>query len=66
MRELEAQLTAFSLALAVCDALQPNVTWCELDLDNLVGTKSAFALPKLDVAGSTPLSRSIEPISYKK
>jgi len=31
-------LTAFSLALAICDALQPNVIWRELRFDKLVGT----------------------------
>ncbi len=38
--ELQAEavhLTAFSLALAVCDALQPNVIWGELRFDKLVG-----------------------------
>ena len=31
-------LTAFSLALAVCDALKPNVIWNELQFDPLRGT----------------------------
>lgn len=31
-------LTAFSLALAVCDALQPNVIWTELRFDRLRGS----------------------------
>lgn len=31
------QLAAFSLALAVCDALQPEVIWSELRFDRLVG-----------------------------
>lgn len=31
-------LTAFSLALAVCDSLQPNVIWRELRFDRLRGT----------------------------
>jgi hypothetical protein len=30
-------LTAFSLALAVCDALQPNVIWRDLQFEKLVG-----------------------------
>src|ERR1035437_1660624 len=30
-------LTAFSLALAVCDALQPNVIWKDLRFDKLAG-----------------------------
>jgi hypothetical protein len=37
LQEDAVQLTAFSLALAVCDALQPNVIWRELRLDKLVG-----------------------------
>lgn len=39
--ELQAEaihLTAFSLALAMCDALQPNVIWHELRFDKLLGT----------------------------
>ncbi len=32
-----AHLTAFSLALAVCDALQPNVIWKDLRFDKLAG-----------------------------
>ena len=32
-------LTAFSLALAVCDSLQPNVIWSELRFDRLRGSK---------------------------
>jgi hypothetical protein len=31
-------LTAFSLALAICDALQPNVIWNELHFDKLSGS----------------------------
>ncbi len=31
-------LTAFSLALAVCDSLQPNVIWSELRFDRLRGS----------------------------
>ena len=31
-------LTAFSLALALCDSLQPNVIWNELRFDRLSGT----------------------------
>jgi hypothetical protein len=33
-----AHLTAFSLALAVCDALQPNVIWKDLRFDKLADT----------------------------
>jgi hypothetical protein len=39
--ELQAeavQLTAFGLALAICDALQPNVIWRELRFDKLIGS----------------------------
>ncbi len=32
-----AQVTAFNLALAVCDALQPNVIWHHLKFDKLIG-----------------------------
>lgn len=38
LQEEAAQLTAFSLALAICDALQPNVIWKELRFDKLVGS----------------------------
>lgn len=38
VQEEAVHLTAFSLALAVCDALQPNVIWKELRFDKLVGT----------------------------
>ncbi len=38
LQEEAVHLTAFSLALAVCDALQPNVIWKELRFDKLVGT----------------------------
>ena len=37
VQEEALHLTAFSLALAVCDALQPSVIWRELRLDKLVG-----------------------------
>jgi hypothetical protein len=38
LQEEAVHLTAFSLALAICDALQPNVIWKELQLDKLVGS----------------------------
>ncbi len=38
LQEEAVHLTAFSLALAICDALQPNVIWRELRFDKLVGT----------------------------
>jgi type I restriction-modification system DNA methylase subunit len=38
LQEEAIHLTAFSLALAVCDALLPNVIWRELRFDKLVGT----------------------------
>ena len=38
LQEEAVHLTAFSLALAVCDALQPNVIWGELRFDKLVGS----------------------------
>ena len=38
LQEDAIHLTAFSLALAVCDALHPNVIWRELRFDKLVGT----------------------------
>jgi N-6 DNA Methylase len=38
LQEEAVHLTAFSLALAVCDALQPYVIWKELRFDKLVGT----------------------------
>jgi hypothetical protein len=38
LQEEAVHLTAFSLALAICDALQPNVIWRELRLDKLVGS----------------------------
>lgn len=38
LQEEAVHLTAFSLALAVCDALQPNVIWRELRLDKLEGS----------------------------
>jgi hypothetical protein len=37
LQEEAVHLTAFSLALAICDALQPNVIWRELRFDKLVG-----------------------------
>ena len=38
LQEEAVHLTAFSLALAICDALLPNVIWCELRFDKLAGT----------------------------
>lgn len=38
LQEEAVQLTSFSLALAICDALQPNVIWRDLRLDKLVGS----------------------------
>ena len=38
LQEDAVHLTAFSLALAICDALQPNVIWKELRFDKLVGS----------------------------
>lgn len=38
LQEEAVHLTAFSLGLAVCDALQPNVIWKELRFDKLVGS----------------------------
>jgi hypothetical protein len=38
LQEEAVHLTAFSLALGICDALQPNVIWSELRLDKLVGS----------------------------
>jgi hypothetical protein len=38
LQEEAAHLTAFSLALAVCDALQPNVIWKDLRFDKLLGS----------------------------
>jgi type I restriction-modification system DNA methylase subunit len=38
LQEEAVDLTAFSLALAVCDALQPNVIWKDLRFDKLVGS----------------------------
>ena len=38
LQEEAVHLTAFSLALAICDALQPNVIWEKLRFDKLVGT----------------------------
>ena len=32
-----AQVTSFNLALAVCDALQPNIIWHHLKFDKLIG-----------------------------
>lgn len=32
-----AQVTSFNLALAVCDALQPNIIWSDLKFDKLIG-----------------------------
>lgn len=36
LQQTAAELTAFSLALAVCDALQPDVIWEELQFDKLL------------------------------
>ncbi len=38
LQEDAVHLTAFSLVLAVCDALQPNVIWHKLRFDKLVGS----------------------------
>jgi hypothetical protein len=38
LQEEAVHLTAFSLALAVCDALQPDVIWSELRFDKLVNS----------------------------
>ena len=38
LQEEAVHLAAFSLALAVCDALQPNVIWRELRFDKLEGS----------------------------
>ena len=38
LQEEAVHLTAFSLGLAICDALQPNVIWRELRFDKLVGS----------------------------
>lgn len=38
LQDEAVHLTAFSLALAICDALQPNVIWRELRFDKLVGS----------------------------
>jgi type I restriction-modification system DNA methylase subunit len=38
LQEEAVHLTAFSLALAVCDALQPNVIWKELRFDKMAGS----------------------------
>ena len=38
LQEEAAHLTAFSLALAMCDALQPNVIWKDLRFDKLAGS----------------------------
>lgn len=38
LQEEAVHLTAFSLALAVCDALQPFVIWKELRFDKMVGS----------------------------
>ena len=43
LQEEAVHLAAFSLALAVCDALQPNVIWRELRFDKLVGTNLQIA-----------------------
>jgi hypothetical protein len=37
LQEEAVHLTAFSLALAICDALHPNVIWKDLRFDKLVG-----------------------------
>ena len=38
LQDEAVHLTAFSLALAICDALQPNVIWKDLRFDKLVGS----------------------------
>ncbi len=38
LQEEAVHLAAFSLALAICDALQPNVIWRDLRFDKLVGS----------------------------
>jgi len=38
LQEEALHLTSFNLALALCDALQPNVIWRDLKFDKLVGT----------------------------
>lgn len=38
LQEEAVHLTAFSLALAMCDVLQPNVIWKDLRFDKLVGS----------------------------
>jgi len=43
LQEEAVHLTAFSLALAICDALQPNVIWTELRFDKLVGSNLQIA-----------------------
>jgi hypothetical protein len=55
LQEEAVHLTAFSLALAICDALQPNVIWKDLRFDKLVGNnllKGDFAeqIPNIEKA----------------
>ena len=42
LQEEAVHLAAFSLTLAVCDALQPNVIWRELRFDKLVNSNLRF------------------------
>jgi hypothetical protein len=64
LQEEAIQLTAFSLALAICDALLPNVIWKELRFDKLVGSNFLVGdffehllrlTPKSDTEGFTLL-----------
>jgi hypothetical protein len=55
LQEGAVHLTAFSLALAVCDALQPNVIWRELRFDRLVGNNLQIG----DFAEKLPALRAI-------
>jgi len=43
LQEEAVHLTAFSLALAICDALQPKVIWRDLRFDKLVGSNLQIA-----------------------
>lgn len=52
LQSTAAELTSFSLALAICDALQPEVIWNDLQFDKIIGTNIligdfAEELPKL-------------------
>jgi len=74
LQEEAVHLTAFSLALAVCDALQPNVIWEELRFDKLVGSNlqicdfsewlnSSYGVPKENgfsvVVGNPPFQSKV-------